>query len=62
MKSIGVGNINERNEIKISNGIRKKSDYSFNHEQLSINTKKTNNNKKSHILKIKSNDKIKFNN
>ena len=58
MKSIGVGNINERNEIKISNGIRKKSDYSFNHEQLSINTKKTNNNKKSHILKIKSNDKL----
>ena len=63
LKSIGVGNRNERNEIKISNGVRKKTDYSFNHEQLSINTKKinnnnNNNNKTSLILKIKSNDKL----
>ena len=57
-RNIGIGNTNERNEIKISNNIgnKNKIEYTFNHNQLVINSNK--HNKKKNILKIKSNDKI----
>ena len=57
VKSIGVGNTNKRKEIKISNEMKNNVDYSMIHNQFSFNSiKKTN--KKSNILKIKSNNKL----
>ena len=57
VKSIGVGNTNKRKEIKISNEMKNNDDYSMIHNQFSFNSiKKTN--KKSNILKIKSNNKL----
>ena len=57
-QNLAVKNINERREIKISNEPKQKIDFSLNHEQLSINTKK--NNKKTNNFKIKINDKLTF--
>ena len=57
-QNLVVKNINERKEIKISNEPKKKVDYSFNHEQLSLNIK--NKSKPINTLKIKSNDKLTF--
>ena len=55
IKDTGVGNTSEKNLIKISNK-PKKPEFSFNRENLTINS--NNPNKKSHIFKIKRNDKI----
>ena len=58
-RSIGIGNTNERTEVKLSNKPenKKKTDFTLNRDQFFI---KSNNKhvKKKNILKVKSNDKI----